>query len=352
MRFLTYNLWHGLDGSGKLFFGELEPRGRKVLRAKAQIRCLREIYPDVLFVQELNPLYPGVFYYSSELQLDHIEQADLSGIKILGFGPPFNLHSGLAILAKPELTLQSLGGLQLSGTAPSNCGLFSLQLQEARYALRGEIQHSEWGKILLVNLHLHHGLEDDEDWIKFLEQLQIERGFSNSLKMQIVEELRKGNVRRESEVQKLLDFLIKEIESEKYDLIVLGGDFNSSPESRVAKKVMGLGFCDAWREARAKGEGCTWDPVRNRENHEYNKGFKSLFRFEKLSLHREIEFRVMDKVKKAELYPRRIDYFYFLTPHKYELSSSLFLGETKIEGRENKLMGSDHFGVILDLNRK
>jgi endonuclease/exonuclease/phosphatase family metal-dependent hydrolase len=345
MRFLTYNLWHGLDGSGRLLFGELEPRGRRLLRGQIQVRSLRAWKPDVLFFQELNPVYPAAYYFSSELQLSHIEQLDLSGVKIFGIGPPFNLQSGLAIMANPIWKLKSLGGVKLSGRWPSSRGPFSLQFEESRYALFGELQHPSWGRVLLVNLHLHHGVEYEPEWTDQIDQCVSEGSISESLGSSIKLDLGRGDRRRLKELSRVFDVL-KPIRN-RYDLVVLGGDFNSGPRSIVAKKILDLGFRDGWALGGAGDPGLTWDREENRENHLLNDAFRANFEFEVKGIPQSLEQTLLEKVRRSERDARRIDFLYFRTSHSYKLKAELFKGLDP----GSKMMGSDHFGIGLELIR-
>ncbi|MBK7842964.1 MAG: hypothetical protein IPJ71_04610 [Bdellovibrionales bacterium] len=345
MRFLTYNLWHGLDGRGRLFFGELEPRGRRLLRGQAQVRSLRVWKPDILFFQEFNPVFPAAYYFSSELQLSHIEQLDLSGVKIFGIGPPFNLQSGLSIMAKPDWRLKSLGGLKLSGRWPSSRGPFSLQFEESRYALFGEIQHPSWGRVLLVNLHLHHGVEYESEWTELIDRYVSEGSVSESVGRSIKMDLGKGDRRRLKEICRVFDFL-KPIRN-RYDLVVLGGDFNSGPQSLVAKKILDLGFNDAWALGGSGDLGLTWDREKNRENHLLNGSFRANFEFEVKGIPGGLERALIERVRHSERCARRIDFLYFRTSHSYKLKADLFKGLDP----GGKMVGSDHFGVGLELTR-
>ena len=345
MRVLTYNLWHGLDGQGLLFFGELEPRGRQLKRAQTQIRCLKQWSPDVLFLQEANPLVPAVYFYASQLQLDHIEQMDLSGIKLLGLGPPFNLQSGLIVLGRSEFNLNRLLGLQLSGEGPANRGLFSLQLKESRYALFGEIRHPEWGKVLVVNVHLHHGLEYDPAWTLHLNRAVQEGQLSEPDKRALQKDLHRGDVRREGELALLLEHLNSL--SSSYDLTLLGGDFNSSPDSPIVRRILEEGFEDGWQASGVAEPGLTWDCLTNPENHEFNDGFQKGFDWQEELGPAPMREELLEKVREAERRPRRIDYLFFRTSHRVRVRSELFEGKDPRSG----MLGSDHFGVGVILEK-
>ena len=345
MRILTYNLWHGLDGKGVLFFGELEPWGRKQERVKIQIRCLQKWAADIVFFQELNPLFPAVYDYSSQLKTDHIQQMDLSGIKIGGFGPPFNLQSGLATLCREDWSFSRLKGLQLSGDRPMNRQFFSFQFREARYALFGEIYHPEWGRVLLVNTHLHHGCEYDPAWDCYLNQMVQEGKLKEADKRSLQRDLRRGDRRREGELKKLLE-QIDQL-SHDYELTILGGDFNSRPDSVVIKRVLDQGFEDAWLASGQSDPGLTWDCNQNPGNHQFNEDVQFGFQWQQKVGPLSIRQDLLEKVHKFESRPRRIDYLFFRTSHRLRVKSEVF--HAKDSHRD--LHGSDHFGVGMVLEK-
>ena len=54
-KIINYNLWHGL-GTGYLKREALEPSSHKKQRFQEQIRLLEIEKPDLLFLQEVNPV--------------------------------------------------------------------------------------------------------------------------------------------------------------------------------------------------------------------------------------------------------------------------------------------------------
>lgn len=345
MRLLTYNLWHGLDGRGVTFFGELEPRGRRLARAQVQVQWVRQWNPDIAFFQEVNPLLPAAHYFGEQLERDHIEQLDLSGIKLFGLGPPFNLQSGLAILARRGWALRNREGLQLSGEGPRSRGFCSWQLQESRYALLGELQHPQWGRVLVVSLHLHHGLEFDPAWAKLLNRAVHEGELAESDRRELQRQLMQGDIRREKEMTRLLDRLNEW--SPDFDLTLVAGDFNSSPNTPVMGLLRGAGFVDAWVSANAKIPGMTWSREENAENHALNDGFQGLFQWPKAVGPKALTERLLELIRQAERRPRRIDYLFYRTRQPVKAQAEILRGQDP----ETQMYGSDHFGVGVTLEK-
>ena len=109
LKIVTYNTWYGLDGHGLLKMGEYEDAKIRAKRLDLLIEGLKELKPDIIFLQEVNPVgrMPGKL--KKALGYSAISKIYNGGIKIFGLGIPVNLNMGLVILAKKELKLKSIG---------------------------------------------------------------------------------------------------------------------------------------------------------------------------------------------------------------------------------------------------
>ena len=56
LRFLTINVWSGLDYEGFFKYGEYESKLRRGQRFDLLLTQIRELDPDVIFLQEANPV--------------------------------------------------------------------------------------------------------------------------------------------------------------------------------------------------------------------------------------------------------------------------------------------------------
>jgi endonuclease/exonuclease/phosphatase family metal-dependent hydrolase len=230
MKILTFNAWHGLDGKGTLSHGELETSAGRACRLERQVQKLAECGPDLAFLQEVNPLAKRLPRLARALSMKAVSQSDLCGIKICGKGVPANLSSGLAILAKDEL--RKVEGLRLSGSRWSFAAPhFSFQLAETRYALLAELKSSPMGRLLVVNTHLHHGLEPSQTLLEKLQRLFDDKILSAVQREEIVKVMNGARERRNREGQRLLDRIEKLAPA--YDGVILAGDMNADPESAI-----------------------------------------------------------------------------------------------------------------------
>jgi endonuclease/exonuclease/phosphatase family metal-dependent hydrolase len=233
MKVLTFNAWHGLDGKGTLSHGELETPAGRASRLERQVGKLSECGPDLAFLQEVNPLPRRLPQLARALCMNAVGQTDLCGIKILGKGIPANLTSGLAILAK--YGLRKIEGLRLSGSRWSFATPhLSFQLVETRYALLAELRDSPIGRLLLVNTHLHHGLEPSQGLLQELRRLFDCDIVSAAQRDEVLKGLNGARERRVRESQRLLDRVEKLAPA--YDGVILAGDMNADPESATIEQ--------------------------------------------------------------------------------------------------------------------
>lgn len=376
---LTYNLWHGLSGEGTLRFGELEPLEHRLEREQAQEHFFSSQHADVYFFQETNPLDVRMSRFAKILSAVPFGQIDSSGLRLESAGLPLNLYSGLTTYVSPELQAIHREGLRLSGSSIQNAW-FSLQLKESRYALLTECLHPSIGRMLLVNLHLHHGLERTRGLT--VKVLEWKRKFNPSDRvMSVIEaKLNSGDRRRRDEIATLLKSLAGL--KNRYHVIAMAGDFNASPESEIHRSLRDAGFADLWLKAAGEhkvkggasvnegrqGEqlsfsggndgvenghesvvnegndgksapiGTTYDGVQN-INHRFNAKFKLPENWDDIDmpLLAKDEFRKI--ILDQEALPRRIDYLYVKSTVPFHVKSMEVLGP------HADVELSDHFGL-------
>lgn len=265
MKILTFNAWHGLNGKGILRHGELEEPQYRARRLERQVRMLRDLAPDILFIQEMNPLAVRLPALMRDLSMNGVGQSDLCGIKFWGKGIPANLNSGLSILARDNLTKRL--GLRLSGAKWSFArSYFSLQLSETRYALLAEAATRELGRLLVINAHLHHGFEPAPTIVQKLRQMAEQEVISKVQFAQVMSQMDRAGARRLSEGRRLLEVITAL--SPGYDGVILAGDLNADPDSAVVSLIKEAGFASI-----VPDELRTWDKARNSYNFALSESF-------------------------------------------------------------------------------
>lgn len=345
MRILTFNLWHGLSPSTPVAFEALEPNARRELREQMQLETLKRISPDIAFFQEVNPVAVRAPVLEGVLKSKSATQLDLVGLKLFGVGIPLNLNSGLMTSVASRWPLREIEAISLSRPGLNLVRKWaSWQLREERFALFSETMLPHWGKVLLVNTHLHHGLESTPQFMAELDKAASELELPASMVSELRERILKGNERRKSE----LGVLMKTMDrlSQKYSAVLFAGDFNSSPDGETATLLREYGFKDVWAESGASDPGYTWNPAVNTANHILQVGFPLSLTIEDLSFSTKIRDTLLTMARKHESRPRRIDMIWLRTNGlQVNVKKAELVGLPDSAG----LAPSDHFGVCADL---
>jgi len=322
----------------------LEPSARRRLREQLQVDTLKALKPDVCFLQELNPVHMRVEALRDVLRMEGQYQPDLVGLKVFGLGVPFNLHSGLAILASEKFGCKPVAAVSLSRPFNWVRKWASWQLKEERFALFSETMVPGWGKVLLVNTHLHHGLEATAQFLAEFDKVAAAHELNTTFLSELKERVNRANNRRTNEITHLLRTL-KQFEK-RYSGVVICGDFNAEPESEIFHPFKEMGFKDAWAEAHPADNGYTFDPVANEANHVLQANFPLTLVVEDLTFSSKTKTELLQLARRHENRARRIDYLWFRSSGKnVRVTKAELVGKPNSEG----MAPSDHFGVCVDL---
>lgn len=344
MRFLTFNLWHGLSPASPLAFEALEPSARRRLREELQIETLKALKPDFCFLQELNPVHIRTEHLRETLRMEGQYQPDLVGLKVFGLGVPLNLHSGLAILASEKFGCKAVDAVSLSRPFNWVRKWASWQLKEERFALFSESLVPGLGKILLINTHLHHGLEATKGFLEEFDKLADTHELNSTFLSELKERVNRANNRRMGEITQLIKSL-KQYEK-RYAAVILCGDLNAEPESEIFHPLKEMGFKDAWAEANPGQPGFTFDAQANEANHVLQANFPLTLVVEDLTFSSKIKTELLQLARRHENRARRIDYLWYrVNTRKARVTQAQLVGKPNAEG----LAPSDHFGVCVDL---
>jgi endonuclease/exonuclease/phosphatase family metal-dependent hydrolase len=330
MKIATYNVWHGLSGSGLARFGELEPAGRKLRRLELQIKSLSSLELDVLFLQEVNPLMSGSQFYANALGLSEIHQLDQVGVEILGFGFPANLKTGLCTLADYNYRQKKTGGFRLSGPRLGFLSeKFSFQYAEFRYALVSRIFDGD-KSILLVNVHLHHAPGLSSRMSHELNRLVESDQVRSDLAMRVRADMNSAVERRRSEILKVTELI--ETHSGVGEPVIVAGDFNTSgPELQSLEKL------DLVNVTFDRVKGPTWSPDENHENHAFSSGLE-------LPISDQGDSSLRDFIKRCIHTPERLDHIFVSRNHAAKVKDARRICDES----EGGLFGSDHFGLMVE----
>ncbi|MBK7891103.1 MAG: endonuclease/exonuclease/phosphatase family protein [Bdellovibrionales bacterium] len=341
---LTFNVWHGLAERGLLRFREFEEASRRRSRWQLALSEMQRYRPDVICLQELNPLSEKLSELVTALDGVATGCVDQGGVRLFSHGLPRNLVTELGILlreaARPvkDLEWPIPKNLQLSGAPFVSGESFSFHFNEIRRAQLEMIETARLGRVLIVNTHLHHGFERFAALRELLASYVSEGRISLATAEQLGLAMDQSRDRRLNEVDRLLEAVTQ---AERHcDGVLLAGDLNSPPEGSAVCALLQAGFRDLAEAAIQPDVGPTWDPVTNIENHDLQETFKfPLPTMGNPELQRL--YRDFDRL------PRRIDYVLgrgSVVTERPSRASRVGLAHGA------SLVPSDHYGVMVEWN--
>lgn len=333
LKIITINVWSGLDYQGTFKFGEYESSARRESRFKILVKQLRLLNPDILFIQEANPVGEYASRLADSLDFDEIHQVCNAGIKIFGFGLPSNFEEGIAILARKDLHLKEFPAWKLSGSFGLFGDFMSAHFDEAEFAEAAQITFCE-KPLFLVNVHLSAFPPTDSVVESAVQQWLSSGQISRDDSAEVNGILSYGSARRVMEVKDLLEH-IHNLPS-KVPLI-LGGDFNSVISSKELSVLLkDGGFIDAGASL-AVGKSYTWDPTQDT-----NVAFSTQMVDASGD---KLDFE--DKLSAAyDSKPRRIDYIFLDRDFEREdISNARIVLDSSFDGVQT----SDHFGMMAEI---
>lgn len=322
IRILTINVWSGLTYKGFFKMGEYEHHPDR--RYELLISEIRNLDPDILAIQEANPLPYYVERLAADLNYQAIYHVALGGIRFGSFGIPTNMREGQAILVKKPWTITKLGRKRLSGGGIATNG-FSFHFREITQALLGKVLiHDK--PLYVYNVHLHEGP------FKGLVLEAMLKRLSQEMTKEKVEEAKKAVEKdmeqRRGEITNLIKFVEETLPAGMPAIIL--GDFNTTIESGELEILLAGGrWVDSFGVKYPNEEGVTWDP---QHNPNYRPIGESEVPYD--TLHAYHGF-----------HPYRIDFILVNEniPHHHILESRVVL--TPVDGFST----SDHYGVLTTL---
>jgi len=314
----------------------LESKSKKKRRLEAFLTEAERLGPDLICLQEANPLPAMAREISQALHMDEIHQVCNAGVRSPLFGLPAGMKSGMITLSRKAFGLRHLQALKLPGSGFGRCGdRFSFQLTEHRYALVGEISW-KGRPVLLVNTHLHHTLPFDQKAESRLTRARLENQISEQEYRMVYQQNHAGLMRRQTQMAGLNSYLSRRYPARP---VILAGDMNARPEAPELKAFIRPGaFFDPFA-LKGPRPGYTWDPAENQNIHRSHGAFINRKAFSAVTI---------NILKNLDLKPRRIDYILLNQNFTAEQISSCALFATN--PFSGNLYCSDHFGVVTTLS--
>jgi endonuclease/exonuclease/phosphatase family metal-dependent hydrolase len=232
-----------------------------------------------------------------------------------------------------------LMSLKLSGSPFSlDSPWLSLQVTENRYAVLVEWFEPQLGSVLLVNTHLHHGPEYNDDLKMQILNWATRHQVASSDLNQLEASLKKGDQRRRDE----LGLLFTAIEGlkPKFEAVIIAGDMNFSPDNPLHNLFTEHGFQDCAGDSNL----LTFDSATN-DTHHLTADFvlpvqipKGLSEPAKTDLH--------TLLTTFDQRPRRIDSIFAFAKKRKVSVRHLELVKSPPEA---VIQLSDHYGMSVDL---
>ena len=350
---LTYNTLHGLEPSGMTVRASESQEARQA-RLDLQFRQLSLIQPDVMLLQEVNPLPEMAEQYitamkRSGLRYQAVHQVDACGVRLApGLAVVPGLNNGLAVLAKAPLVLRKVEGLKLSGGFGRCDDYMGFQTGELRYALIAEVENPNTGrKLLTVSLHLHSGIERNAFFIQKINDAVKDGKARQEDFAEIVAAMEQDQERRLAEIR----LLVKEIDTlyakGSYLGVLVGGDFNFEPDDPEYRELERAGLKDTYAMASPETEVYSLDPQRNVIAGHGVQEVPSALRAAMRRLPESQQQKILTGYQKGITQARRVD-FLFLMRTPAESATGCFRQELFGESEAvSNAPGSDHYGVLV-----
>ncbi|MCL5028345.1 MAG: BamA/TamA family outer membrane protein [Bacteroidetes bacterium] len=336
LKIVSVNVWSGLDYHGILKMGEYETTEKKEARFNLLLNELKAIKPDVIFLQEVNPVAAYSARLADSLNFDEIHQVCNAGIKIGSLGFPINSKEGITILTDKKLGMKLFDIWKLEGSFGVFGDVLTIHFDESNFALVGKILVDNT-PVYLVNVHLSATVPADSVLKSEYETFCKENSIGETEIKNVYTKWDAGINRRNYELENLNEQLKKLPHDFPF---VIGGDFNMAPEIKELKNLItSNNFLDTF-EKNNSSQIFTWYPLKN-ENISYSTRMIDAAG-NKLNC-----YDLLNSI--FDLYPRRIDYL-FLSHHFRKddiLSNKIIFDSTK-----NNIHPSDHFGIYSEINLK
>ena len=344
---VTYNTLHGLEVS-KLWVRQVESNDVRLARFMARIDQLADIEPDVILLQEVNPLPDMANQYLRALKergLDYaqVHQVDACGLRIApGFALVPGLNNGLAILARTPLQLRMVGNIKLSGPFGACGDYVGFQLGEFRYALLAEIivPGTEL-PYLVATMHLHSGIERDARMLHDL--MEAHKGGLIHHYDHLTAALRMDQQRRKMELHVLMDAIHEQQLHRRYAGIIFGGDLNFEAGSPEYLELEKAGFADSARLAVGMPMWNTYDPLKNLLAAHQEEGLPSELIDAIADETASDRDEVLKLYRRAITMARRIDFLFSTSFMSTACLTQRVIGEPT---PMRSAFGSDHYGLL------
>jgi endonuclease/exonuclease/phosphatase family metal-dependent hydrolase len=256
---VTINVWSGLDYEGTLKMGVYETPQVREERYQILVAELKRLDPDVVALNEANPLPRYARRLARDLSMDYVYSVGMGGLRIGPVGIPTNFREGDAILAKKGLGLSRIGKKRLSGGGIIT-NFITIHASESNQVIGATIMVGD-KKLYLFNTHTHASPSLNPAYFDTLDELFKEGKLTREGLALAKQSIVDGQKWRADEIVKLMSFISEKVPAGSP--VVLMGDFNTEVDSPEMRPVLEKGFIDTFGLKNPGDPGYTWDPATN-----------------------------------------------------------------------------------------
>lgn len=337
---VTINVWSGVDYSGIFKFGEYETHERRELRFLSLLTQIRSINPDVVFIQEANPVASYSSRLADSLSFDEIHHVCNAGISLGPIGLPTNFKEGIAILARQSLCLKKIEVWKLAGSFGLYGDPITIHFGQSNFAIVGKVIVDD-SPLYLINVHLSSDVPKDSILNLQFRNLYLDGKISEQALLYTLEIQETKRVNRELQIIRLIKYL--ELLPKDVPIIV-GGDFNATPDSREIMLFQDSGkYFDTFTilnpiEMTSGALAYTWDYHRNQ-----NVLFSA--QINQINGNPKNDYEYLEAIHDS--YSRRIDYIFL---NQKFLPNDVINCRIVLDSVVQGVQASDHFGICADIN--
>lgn len=252
----TFNVWSGLTYRGFFSSGTYEDAATREYRYDLLVDGFSSLAPDVIALQEANPLPSFSERIASDLGYDAIFDVRQAGVRIGPVGLPANLREGSIILANRERSLQFVETKQLSGPGAGNVAAF--QFGQGSQITAAQVTVAD-RPVYVFSTRWTPSLSAEPERLRRLVDSYTRGDISGDELKELVAEAVEGSERRREEARETLTFINELAGSQP---VVLMGSFYALPTSAEIKMLRDAGFVDVWASV-GRGPGYTYDAQTN-----------------------------------------------------------------------------------------
>jgi hypothetical protein len=252
----TFNVWSGLTYRGFFSSGTYEDAATREFRYDLLVDGFSSLAPDVIALQEANPLPSFSQRIATDLGYDAIFDVRQAGVRIGAVGLPANLREGSIILADRERSLQALETKQLSGPGAGNLAAFQFSAGSQITAAQVTVADRP---VYVFSTRWTPSLSAEPAELRRLVDSYTGGDISGDQFKELVAEAVEGSERRREEARETMTFINELAGSQP---VILMGSFHALPTSAEIEMLREAGFIDVWANV-GRGAGYTYDAQTN-----------------------------------------------------------------------------------------